>query len=141
MFTSGAILVHLGALFYAAGLLVRDQLILRLLILTGTAFYGLYYYFGAASPLWPALAWSFVLAAANLSVIARIVIERTTLSMDLRERRLYAVFSSMSPGEFRRLLRVCAWLGPGAPIVLTREGETNQRLYYVLDGQAERDQG
>jgi hypothetical protein len=136
-FTSSTILVHLGALALAAGLLVRDQLKLRLLILCGTTFYGLFYFFGNASPLWVPLTWSFVQGAANLSVIVRLLIERTTFNMSPREKALYRAFSLLSPGEFRRLLRVCAWQDIETETDLTREDAANDRLYYILSGKAE----
>ena len=39
LFNDASILVHIAALFYVAGFLVRDQLILRLLVLIGTLLY------------------------------------------------------------------------------------------------------
>ncbi len=138
---SANILVDVAALLQAAGFLVRDQLILRLMVFSGTVLYGCYYYFAPATPLWQALGWSTVLGAANLSVIIRILIERTTFHMSAREKRLYQTFHPLSPGEFRRLLRICKWMEVTETTVLTRMDAENDRLFYVLDGSAALEKG
>ena len=129
-------LIDVAALMQTMGFLVRDQLILRILVLIGTILYASYYYFAPAVPLWHALAWSSVLATANLSLIIRILIERTTFRMSAREKRLYQSFKPLSPGEFRRLLRICSWMEVTETTVLTRQDARNDRLFYVLDGGA-----
>ena len=140
-FFSANLLIDIAALLQVAGFLVRDQLILRLLVLAGTILYGCYYYFAPETPLWQALGWAIVLGGANLSVIVRILIERTTFDMSAREKRLYEAFESLSPGEFRRLLRICTWMEVRETTVLTRIDARNDRLFYILDGTAEVEKG
>ena len=94
IFHGYGILVHIGAMLYVIGFLIRDQLVLRLLLLTGTMFYALYYFL--SGPLWEPLLWDAVLGSANLFIICLIVIERTTFRMTADQKRLYAAFSSMS---------------------------------------------
>lgn len=130
-------LVDAAALLQVAGFLIRDQLILRLFVFSGTVLYALYYYFAPDVPLWQALGWSVVLGSANLSMILRIAIERTTFSMSAQDRHLYQTFRSLSPGEFRRLLRVCTWVRVSDPMVLTRIEQQNDRLFCLLEGEAD----
>jgi len=133
-FGGWAILVHIAAVFYVAGFLVRDQLMLRMLILTGTLCYLVYYYLALDTPLWDAIFWSVVMGSANLYMILVLSFERTTFRMSDDEKRLYAAFDSMTPGEFRRVMKVAEWVDSDGTQKLTEEGQTCDRLYYVLDG-------
>ncbi|MEO0546566.1 MAG: cyclic nucleotide-binding domain-containing protein [Pseudomonadota bacterium] len=133
--TNGAaILVHIAALFYVAGFLVRDQLTLRMLILLGTVCYLIYYYFALDTPLWDAIIWSVIMGCANLYMILVLAYERTTFRMTDDEKRLFAAFDTMTPGEFRRVLKVAEWVDSDGTQTLTEEGKSCDRLYYVLDG-------
>ena len=59
-------LIHLGALLYILGFLVRDELLLRLLVLGGSGLYILYYFLFPATPLWDAIITSLILGVANI---------------------------------------------------------------------------
>lgn len=132
-----SILVHIAAMFYVAGFLVRDQLLLRMLVLTGTTCYLGYYYLAHEQPLWDAFFWSCFMGIANLFVITQIVLERSTFNMSDEERRVYKAFDEMLPGEFRRLLKISSFEDSDGVTTLTREGEPVDNLYYVLDGKVE----
>ena len=134
MFSSAAILVHIAAMFYVAGFLVRDQLVLRMLVLTGTLLYLIYYYVALDDPLWDAIFWSVVMGMANLFVIIQLIFERTTFNMSEYDKRLFAVFEGMTPGEFRRILKITKWRNSDGETKLTVENEPVHSLYYVLDG-------
>lgn len=131
---SGAYLAHVAAICYALGLITRDQVLLRLLIFAGTVFYIAYYYIAPAQPLWDAIAWSVVLGACNLYVMIQIALERTTFSMSNAEKSLYQKFDKMSPGEFRRLIRIADWQQGDGKTNLTIENEVCEHLYYVASG-------
>ncbi len=132
--TSNAYLAHLAALCYAIGLLIRDQLTLRLLILGGTGFYIAYYYLAPAVPLWDAIIWSVILGLCNLSVILRVIHERTLFTMSHEDRALFDRFEKLNPGEFRRLMKIGHWREGDGSTHLTTEGEVNNRLFFVLSG-------
>lgn len=129
---NAAILVHMASLLYVIAFLVRDQLLLRVLVLIATALYIGYYYFVPEIPLWDAIVWSLVLGAANLFVTIRILLQRTTFNMTGAEKRLCDRFDTMTPGEFRRMLKIAHWEHRAA--VLTEEDHPVDRLYYVLSG-------
>lgn len=134
-FAGGGYLAHLAAGCYALGLITRDQMVLRVLIFVGTIFYIAYYYTAPETPLWEAIGWSIILGFANLYVMAQIMLDRTTFSMTERDKRLYRYFNNMAPGEFRRLAKIATWrIGDGTTPV-TKNGELNSNLYFVLDGQ------
>ena len=133
--TSGAqIMVHIAAMFYVAGFLVRDQLYLRLLILFGTICYMNYYFFLQDKPLWEAFIWSAIMGSANLYIIILIILERTTFSMSDEEKLLFKAFDGLSPGEFRKLLKVTNWHESDGETLITVEDEVPDALYYVLYG-------
>jgi hypothetical protein len=132
--TNASILVHIAAMFYVAGFLVRDQLLLRGLVLTGTLCYLGYYNFALEKPLWDAIFWSSILGMANLFIIVKMVRERYAFNMSEEEKQIYKVFDAMLPGEFRRLLKISTWQNGDGSTLLTQEGEPVEHLYYVLDG-------
>ncbi|MEM8749078.1 MAG: cyclic nucleotide-binding domain-containing protein [Pseudomonadota bacterium] len=134
-FDNHAYLAHLAALCYAIGLIIRDQLTLRLLILLGTAFYIAYYYIVPSVPLWDAIIWSIILGICNLYVIVQVAYERTTLSMNAEERGLFGHFNRLNPGEFRRLMKIATRHEGDAQRALTTEGTVNDCLFYSLGGQ------
>ncbi len=122
----------MASLLYVIAFLVRDQLMLRILVLIATLLYIGYYYFVPEIPLWDAIFWSLVLGAANLYVTVRILLQRTTFNMTGAEKRLCDRFDTMTPGEFRRMLKIAHWDHREA--ILTQENEPVDRLYYVLNG-------
>ncbi len=134
-FYSAGILVHFALLFYAAGFLIRDELWLRTLVLVGTFFYIAYYYFVSAVPLWDAILASSILALVNMVLIGVIIRERTLLAMSSHEAGLYSVFCTLTPGQFRRLLRHGCWRTAAKPEVLTEIEKPVNCLYYVVSGE------
>lgn len=131
---SANILVHLALLFYAAGFLIRDELWLRSLVLMGTLFYISYYYHISDDPLWDAIFASGVLAVINIVLIIVIIRERTVLAMSSHEAGLYDIFSTLTPGQFRKLLRNGHWRTATRPETLTEIGKPVDRLYYIVSG-------
>lgn len=140
-FISPAVLIHLGALLYIIGFLVRDEMVLRLLVLAGTVLYILYYLFFPETPLWDAIATSVVLGLANLWVLFKIVYERTTFNMSDEERTLYEAFDTLNPGQFRKVLRHAIWHTANGEELLCIEGQPANRLYYLVAGEAEVEKG
>ena len=67
-------------------------------------------------------------------MIARIVTDRTHFAMTPEEQQLFNLLGSLSPGEFRRLMKTGRWVVAEGDTVLTEEGQPLDRLYYVLGG-------
>ncbi len=127
-------IVHVGAAFYLAGFLCRDQFLLRGLVICGVLVYLLYFFLAPAVPLWGGIFWSTVFIAVNAWAIGTIVADRTQFRMDDNDRRLFSLLQTLTPGEFRRLMRSGEWKVAAGPEVLTEENRPLSRLYYVLDG-------
>jgi hypothetical protein len=131
------LLVHLGALLQLLGLLNRNQLCLRLLVLLGSMAYVAYYYAYPDRPLWGAIFWSSVLGAANILGIGRILWERTSWRRSGDEGYLLNVFDTLSRGELRRLMRLGRRRVAARRTLIVEEGQPVASLYFVLDGQIE----
>lgn len=125
-----------GLVFKAIGFLVRDELLLRLLVGIGLICDILFYALQPV-PIWQSLVANAVLAVINVSLVAFIVFERTTLSMSPRDKALFKAFPTLKPGQFRRVLRHSEWKEAGQDTQLVAEGASVDRLYYVLSDRFE----
>ncbi|MEC9197561.1 MAG: cyclic nucleotide-binding domain-containing protein [Pseudomonadota bacterium] len=135
MFDFGPSIFAQGALlFYVIGLFMRDGLKLRLFLLAGTSCYLAYYYTIADQPLWDAIISSSAIGVANLYAIFSILLERTTFTMSHDDKELYAHFPTMTPGQFRRIMRFAHYVDVTRTQKLTYEGHPPQALYFVSHG-------
>lgn len=127
-------IVHIAAGLYLAGFLFRDQIMLRALVIAGDVVYILYYLLAPATPLWEGIYWSILFIVVNAVMIVRIVADRAHFGISDDELRLFRQLDTMTPGEFRRMMRAGRWQAASESTVLTRENQPLDRLYYVLDG-------
>ena len=132
---SGDILVHIGAFLMLLAYLVRDQILLRGLIILGTIFYIVSYFF-MDPPLWSALLWSASFVVINAIMIVVIYSDRASFVMSEQEEKLYQVFNALSPGEFKKILKIADWFDGLSAEQITTEGEIPERLYFIIDGEA-----
>lgn len=136
-----ALLIHIGALFYIVAFLIRDELKLRLLVLAGSGFYILYYYLFPDLPLWDAILTTAILVTANLIVLFRIILERSTFALSDDAKRLYKAFEGFTPGQFRQILKIAHWKNADQSVLLVTEGEPLSRIYYVFHGNVQATKG
>ena len=134
-FWSAGVFVNLALLFYVLGFLARDEIWLRGLILIGTAFYLIYYYYAADTPLWDAIFASGVLGLANIYMIIVISLERSTVFMSADDLALYQSFGTLNPGQFRLIMKRATREILSDDRVLAREGVVSDHLVFVVDGQ------
>ena len=128
-------IVHLGAALYLVGFLFRDQVLLRAFIIAGDLIYISYFYFAPEVPLWGGVFWSAVFMLVNAVMIVRILADRTSFRLNGEERQLFGLLGTLSPGEFRQLIKVGRWQTAATPTVLAEENRPLEKLYYVLDGE------
>jgi CRP-like cAMP-binding protein len=146
MFTADSLfvtenIIHIGAAFYLAGFLFRDQLALRSLIIAGDIVYVMYFYLAPESPLWGGIFWSALFVLVNVAMLARIAADRMHVRLQPHEYRLKDRLVGLSPGQFRGLLRLGRAAEADGRIELTREGETPDMLFCVTDGAYDVDKG
>jgi hypothetical protein len=112
--------VHLANVLYLCSYLVRDILWLR--VLTVFAGLSLLPFYSSCSDhiLWAPIAWNLVFMTVNLVQIGILLRERRPQLLVGPEQELYTqVFSELTPGEFRRLMKLGEWreIAPGSTIV------------------------
>ncbi|WP_224814392.1 hypothetical protein [Hasllibacter sp. MH4015] len=131
MGTGSIVILLMGLIFKLTGFAVRDELLLRVLVVCGFICDAAYYYF-RADPILPSVLSNVALLAINVVLIAAIASERTTWRMSDADRRTFAHFPTLTPGQFRRLRKMmtAATEQPGA--VLTREGRAVDDLMLIF---------
>lgn len=134
-----SLLVHAATLTYVLGFAFRNQIILRLLVLVGTAFYILYYYFHTTTPLWDAIFGSVLIGIATAYGLIMLIYSRVPLGFSKTEREIYDKFDALEPGQFRQLMRAGDMIFSSEPLVMTRQDEQADYLYFVLNGRIEID--
>jgi len=133
LFTAG-LFVQLALLCYVLGLLTRRELLLRTLILIGSVFYILYYYFISDTPLWDAIWASAVIGFANTWMMGVILLERTTLGMSPKMIELYRSFPTLYPGQFRKLIKTADWITAEEDTQISKAGTYLDSLFLVASG-------
>ncbi|MEL7012027.1 MAG: cyclic nucleotide-binding domain-containing protein [Pseudomonadota bacterium] len=139
--TPPTVYVHIALLFYVIGFLTRDELMLRIQVLTGTFFYILYYYFISDAPLWEAILASMAIAAANLYSSFIIIHERSTMGMSSEDIALYQKFNTLKPGHFRRIMKNAQRRHMDTDTVLLDMGQSVDKLFYLRSGEVEISRG
>lgn len=127
-------IIHIAAGIFLAGFLFRDQIMLRSLVIVGNFVYVLYFYVVVDHPLWGGIFWSVVGILINAVMIGRIVADRADFGLSPEERALNAHLDTLTPGEFRRLMKKGRWRTAEAETVISEEGRPLGELTYVLDG-------
>lgn len=133
MYSPGA-LVYLAGALYVVGLITINQILLRLLILTGTSVYIIYYATVAETPLWEAIYVSMLIGAANLIGLTSLLARKSRLAIPRAYADLYASFPPLPPGDFRGLMKLARRYRVDDERQVTVEGQAGSRLYYVISG-------
>lgn len=132
---NASLLVQVAVAFQALGYLAPSQLVLRLLLLVGTVFYVLYYFFISDSPLWEAIVTSSMLGTINLIMICVLILERTTFRMSSEWTAIYQNFRTLTPGQFRRLMKCATITTCEADMELCAEDRPTTHLYHCFRGE------
>jgi Popeye protein conserved region len=129
------------ALFHASNLmaflafLLRDQLQLRLMMAVSLFLQGLYYYAIPGGPFFDPLFWKVVSFAANLLMIVLVFGGKLDFGIPQDLRPLYEKIKVLSPGQFRKLVKLSTRSTGGSKPLLV-ENEMPDALHYLLKGQA-----
>jgi Cyclic nucleotide-binding domain len=127
-------LVHVAALFTLLCFLFRDQIKLRSFAVLGDLLLSVYYYVAFPEPLWNPMVWSIMNVIINAIMIALILRDGREGGMSDDELSLFRHLDTLTPGQFRKLAKAGDWHRANEAVTLTQEGETLDRLFYVLNG-------
>lgn len=125
-----SLILFLGLFLKASGFLVRDELLLRVLVATGM-FCDILFYMLQPTPLWESVVSNALLASINIMLVVFITFERTTINMSDEDRVLFASFPTLSPGQFRRIMKHATWHSTDDDLQLAKEGQPLNKLYFV----------
>ncbi|MEM7243607.1 MAG: hypothetical protein AAF429_15630 [Pseudomonadota bacterium] len=133
--TNFLILIAVG--LHAVGYMVRDELRLRALVLSGTAIYLIYYFLVPGGPLWDAFLAASLIAIINIIMIAVLIWERTTIGMSDAAKRIFKSFGTLTPGQFRKLYAKASHNSADIARQLVKAEERQNRLFLVYQGTVE----
>ncbi|MEP3628521.1 MAG: cyclic nucleotide-binding domain-containing protein [Hyphomicrobiales bacterium] len=130
----GSLVIGAGAC-YVLGLLFKNQIILRILILIGTGLYIGYYYLAAAEPLWGAIYTSVLIGIANIIGFINLLISQSPRFIAAGQMDLYNMLGGMEPGNFRKLMKTGHRRILDSDEQLTVQGTVPEKLFYILSGE------
>lgn len=130
-------LVYMAGLTYVAGYLVINQVVLRLWVMLGTAFYLIYYWTVSDQPLWGAIYMSLAIGASNIAGLAALLWKRSDLAVPRAHRDLYTrYFSHVPPGDFRALIAGATRYHTDGPEMIATLGVPAKRVVFLVKGSA-----
>jgi CRP-like cAMP-binding protein len=127
-------IVHLGAMLHLVAFAFRNQILLRFFAIAGSFAYSVYYLVGASEPLWSPMFWSGMSILINIVLIVIIVGDNRQSNFSDDELKLFRKLDTLTPGDFRKLVRLGKWRRAVDDIMLAAEAQPLDRLFYVLDG-------
>jgi len=128
-------LVACAGFIYIVAFLIINQIVLRCMLLVGSAFYVAYYAVVAGEPLWMAIFTNIGISTANFLGLLILIFSRSRLAIPKEHSDIYPVFSLLPPGDFRTLIRLGRRRVLNEDAVLTRDGAPVDTLYFVLRGE------
>jgi hypothetical protein len=127
-------LVYVAGAFYVLGLLILNQIMLRIMVLAGTAFYLIYYFTVSDQPLWEAIYISLMIGLANITGLIGLLARQSRLALPRAHKDIFHHFSGLPPGDFRTLMRAATRTKTVHEMALTIEDTHLDKLHYVIDG-------
>jgi CRP-like cAMP-binding protein len=127
--------MHAAALVSFAALAFKDQLTLRGTLLLSILISFAYHMSNLSGPAWQEMMWDAVHFAITTAVLIQLIFDRTHIGLTSDEEALYQEMNSLTPGEFRALLKVGAWKTAETETEITAEGVRPDHLFYVFSGE------
>ena len=128
------VLVTLAGGLYALGLLIINQMLLRLMILAGSIAYLGYYWTASDTPLWGAIYTTAILMAANMIGMASLLLRNASFAVPRGFTDIYPNFAPLLPGDFRTLMHLGKRITLDKDTVLSREGTPQDKIYFIING-------
>lgn len=131
---SPSFFVVLAGTLYTLGYLFINQMVLRSLVMAGSCAYVAYYYTAAEDPLWDAITITLILMAANAIGMTNLMLRNASFTVPRGYDDVYADFQPLLPGDFRKLMRLAKRRVLTEDTIISREGATLDRIYFVISG-------
>jgi hypothetical protein len=128
---------HLTFALIAISYLVRDIFVLRILSIVASLAGIVFNYYAPAEPLWLVINWNIAFIGVNLVQIGISIYERRGIAFSEEQLELFeTVFSSFSPIEFLKLMRLGTWKEGTRGEILTQEGKALETVMLLYNGEA-----
>jgi len=131
------IMLNVAVAFYVMGFLFRDQIVLRSLVLSGSACYVIYYFIVSDAPLWDAILATTLIMASTAYGLISLLLSRSKLAVPRAQMPVLDAmesFGRLEPGLFRRLMDCGDRRVASAETPLTREGVPPEALAFLVSG-------
>lgn len=135
--TLAFILINLGCFSSLVGLLIKDEVKMRLAFMIGALLFLVGYLDSSPTLEIYGTSWAALFAIINLVLFVKLNMANSTAKFTQREKFLYSAFRGMEPDEFKELLAITHWHEAAEHVKLTSENQVCPNLYYVLQGKIE----
>ena len=126
--------LNLGNVLYIVAYSVRDMLWLRIITVVATLCLMPYYYY-QPKPLYAPIGWATLFTIVNVVQIVILILEERPVFFGERELSLYrAIFPTLKPREFAKLLTVAEWKTAEAGQVLLEQDQPVPALILLSSG-------
>jgi len=133
--TDSTVVFFIANSLYVISYMLTSMMWLRMLAIIAAVSTFPYFYF-QVEPLWSALFWQSCFLAVNLANLLILLYSRRAASFDENEDLAYHIkFSELKPYEVRPIFKYAKQEQFEAGHVLLKDGQKNQTLFLVLDGQ------
>ena len=130
------VLIALAGGSFALGYLIINQMMLRSMMLIGSAFYVAYYATAATEPLWGAIYTTLAMMVTNLVGMASLSLRRFRIALPRAHADIYHHFKRLTPGDFRLVMRHAERLIVEQDTEITTEGAPVRHLSFIVSGSA-----
>lgn len=128
------VLITLAGGLYTLGLLIINQMLLRLMIFAGSVAYLAYYWTAADTPLWGAIYTTTILMVANVIGMASLLLRNASFAIPRGFEDIYPNFKPLLPGDFRALMLLSERRTLEVDTVLSREAAPQDTLFFIIHG-------
>ncbi|AGI67303.1 hypothetical protein OAN307_c16300 [Octadecabacter antarcticus 307] len=128
------VLIACAATAFACGYLLINQMQLRMMMFIGSTFYIAYYATAAADPLYGGIYSTMGMMTANFIGMTTLMLRRFQISLPAAHIDIYQMFTMLSPGDFRLVMKHADRITLDVDQIVTTEGDSVTSLYFILSG-------
>jgi CRP-like cAMP-binding protein len=117
---------------------MSSMFLLRVLVILSSTCYVIYYLIYPVEPLWLDIIAEGIFALVNAVMLVVLWFKQSQLKFSDEEKLLYQTyFSSMSPFEYTKLIRIAKWTTCTKGYKLTEQAKVVSNLTFIYDGNAD----
>jgi len=111
--------------------------VLRILTVISSTCYALYYFIFPTDPLWLDIVTESVLVVINIVMLLYLWSKQRQLLFNTEEKEIHkAIFSTLTPFQFFKLMKSASWVNIAENIKLLGKGDPVNSIYFIYNGKA-----